>query len=479
LKDGNGQQIGVLSVNDPNGRGAADFALASKDQGSEITYVPKGAVTLQLGLPVAAVGTGGALIPMKRLLTSAFGTVPSGYSSYTLSGPSRVMPTESYWGQAPNGAPLNSAWYFDDQPIAEPQTVEKIELDRVALFVGNSIVRSAYFVVPVAKDDAGNVTEYVQYNIWTADPRVSAPQTAWSVADPNVPGSASRFGRLDPSDIVSSAYRYNTVFPGVFNHNNCNWISDNVTAGAGAVQPYDNYSTDPANNVSGGFWRIVYRGTDTPDPVRDWFELTLPGDVVRMGRLDATGCHTTTVIGTLNPDATITVYDNGDHNAQGQNIIGVHQPTYWTGTNPGMITIFRLDPNHKYLIEGTGESEFIQGTVFDNLIRPNGGRDTIAAGPRTNAIQGTLGELDGTTALNFHDGDSLDFTDLASAGATAAFSAGVLTMYDRGVVVARVQLPDLPTDASFSLRPDGRGGCSVGLITVPAPARAVPAQPAR
>jgi hypothetical protein len=389
------------------------------------------------------------------------------------------MPTESYWGQAPNGAPLNSAWYFDDQPIAEPQTVEKIELDRVALFVGTSIVRSAYFVVPVAKDDAGNVTEYVQYNIWTADPRVSAPQTAWSVADPNVPGSASRFGRLDPSDIVSSAYRYNTVFPGVFNHNNCNWISDNVTAGAGAVQPYDNYSTDPANNVSGGFWRIVYRGTDTPDPVRDWFELTLPGDVVRMGRLDATGCHTTTVIGTLNPDATITVYDNGDHNAQGQNIIGVHQPTYWTGTNPGMITIFRLDPNHKYLIEGTGESEFIQGTVFDNLIRPNGGRDTIAAGPRTNAIQGTLGELDGTTALNFHDGDSLDFTDLASAGATAAFSAGVLTMYDRGVVVARVQLPDLPTDASFSLRPDGRGGCSVGLITVPAPARAVPAQPAR
>jgi hypothetical protein len=47
-----------------------------------------------------------------------------------------------------------------------------------------------------------------------------------------------------------------------------------------------------------------------------------------MGRLDATGRHTTTVIGTLNPDATITVYDKGDHNAQGRNIIGVHQPTY-------------------------------------------------------------------------------------------------------------------------------------------------------
>jgi hypothetical protein len=108
-----------------------------------------------------------------------------------------------------------------------------------------------------------------------------------------------------------------------------------------------------------------------------------------------------------------------------------------------------------------------------------GGRDTIAAGPRTNEIQGTLGELDGTTALNFHDGDSLDFTDLASPGATAAFSAGVLTVCDRGVVAARVQFPDLPTDASFSPKPDGRGGCSVSLITVPAPARAVAAQPAR
>jgi hypothetical protein len=231
--------------------------------------------------------------------------------------------------------------------------------------------------------------------------------------------------------------------------------------------------------VSGGFWRIVYRGTDRPDPVRDWFELTSPGDVVRMGRLDATGRHTTTVIGTLNPDATITVYDNGDHNAQGQNIIGVHQPTYWTGTNPGTITIYRLDPNHQYLVEGAGESEFIQGTVFDNLIRPSGGHDTIAAGPRTNEIQGTLEELDGTTALNFHNGDSLDFIDLASAGATAAFSAGVLTVYDRSVVAARVQFPDLSTDASFSLNPDGRGGSCVSLITVPAPVRAVAAQPAR
>jgi hypothetical protein len=469
LKDSDGHQIAVLSINDPNRGGTADFALAAKGGGCEIAYAPKGAVTLQAGFPLAALGSAGTLIPMKTLLANAFGPVPahreSYYDSYTLSPPWPVMPDESYWEQPPTGAPVNSAWYVGGQPITQSQTVGPGELDGVALYVGNSIVRSAFFVVPAAKDDADAVTEYIQYNIWTADPRVSAPETAWRVADPNVPGSANRFGRLDPVDIVSSAYRYNTVFPGVFNYNNCNWISDNVTAGAGAVQPYDNYSIDPANNVSGGFWRIVYRGTDTPAPVRDWFQLTLPGDVVRMGRLDATGRHTTTVIGTLNPDATITVYDNGDHDAEGKNIIGVHQPTYWTGTNPGMITIYRLDPNHQYLIEGTGENEFIQGTVFDNLIRPGGGRDTIAAGPRTNEIQGTLKELDGVTVLNFHDGDLLDFTDLASAGAAVAFSSEVLTVSGDGAT-AKVRLPDLPSDASFSLNPDGRGGSSVSLISV-------------
>jgi hypothetical protein len=31
-----------------------------------------------------------------------------------------------------------------------------------------------------------------------------------------------------------------------------------LLAGAGAVQPKDNTSTDPADNVSGGFWRIVH-----------------------------------------------------------------------------------------------------------------------------------------------------------------------------------------------------------------------------
>jgi hypothetical protein len=341
LKDRDGGQIGELRITHPNGDGTADFTLKpDRKQGSSITYTPQGAMTLQASLPVAAVGTTGALIPMKTLLARAFGAVPAGYASYALSAPFPSLPNESYWDQPPNGNPTNSGWYYDGEPITGTMTVSASDLDRVSLYVGNSIIRTAYFTVPVAFGSAGSPTEYIQYNIWTVDPAVDAPETAYRIPDPNVPGSASRFGRLDPGDIVSSAYRYNTVYTGVINHNNCNWISDNVTAGAGAVQPYDNYSPDPADNVSGGFWRIVYRGSDTPDPVRDWFTLTRPGDVVRMSRLDENGGHTTTVVGTINPDATITVYDNGDHNAEGQNIIGVHEPTYWTGSDPAAITIY-------------------------------------------------------------------------------------------------------------------------------------------
>jgi hypothetical protein len=343
LKDGDGKQVGEVRITDPNGDGTGDFTLKSDGNGSAITYTPLGAVTLMASLPVAAVGTTGALIKMKTLLTQAFGGVPAGYASYTLSGPFRQMPNESYWDQPPRATPTNSRWYYDYQPITVPITVPASDLDRVLFFVGNSIVWTAYFTVPVALDAAGNPTEYVQYNIWTVDPSVDAPETAYPMPHPNVPGSGRRFGRPDPSDIVSSAYRYNTVYSGVLNYNNCNWISDNVTAGAGAVQPWDNASTDPADNVSGGFWRIVYRGSDTPEPVRDWFTLTQPGDVVRMGHLDSNGMHTTTVVGTINPDGSIMVYDNGDKKPGKPNTIGAHAATYWTGTDPATITIYRLD----------------------------------------------------------------------------------------------------------------------------------------
>ncbi len=313
-------------------------------------------------------------------------------------------------------------------------------------------------------ESGGDISQYVRYNIWTVNPAVDAPETAYPVPDPAIPGSATRFGHVTPNDIVSSALRYNTVYNGVFNYNNCNWIADNLTAGAGAVMPFMNASTDPADNQEGGFWRIVYRGSDETDPPANWFPLTQPGDVVRMGHLDGGGQHTTTVIGTVNPDGTITVYDNGDHNSQGQNIIGIHDPTYWTGTDPASITIYRLDPAQQYLITGSGLTEYLQGSVYNDLIRPSGGADTIVGGPGDNEVQGTAASIDGITYADFALGDSLDLTNLAPAGARAEYDpvSGLLDIKSHASVVATVTLP-AGLAGGFRVDADGAGGTSVTL----------------
>src|SRR6185312_14897403 len=82
-----GTPLATLNVSDPAGNGAQDFTLTTDSQGgTRITYQPQGLTTLQESLPFAAVGTTGALISLEDLLTQAFGTIPAGYASYTLSG---------------------------------------------------------------------------------------------------------------------------------------------------------------------------------------------------------------------------------------------------------------------------------------------------------------------------------------------------------------------------------------------------------
>jgi hypothetical protein len=267
-----------------------------------------------------------------------------------------------------------------------------------------------------------------------------------------------------PDDIVNSALLYNSVYNGVLNYNNCNWIADNLTAGAGAVMPFNDAWTDPTLNQEGGFWRIVYRGSDSPDPVADWYTLVQPGDVVRMGRIDGGGQHTTTVIGVGNPDGTITVYDNGDHNDKGQNIIGIHSPTYWTGTEPASITIYRLDPNQQYLITGSDQSEYLQGSVYNDLIRPDGGNDTIVGGPGSNEVQGTASQLDGITYSDFKASDSIDFTNLDSASVTTDYDTdtGLLTVSSGNGAVASIYLPT-GLSSDFTATTDGAGGTLLEL----------------
>ena len=72
----------------------------------------------------------------------------------------------------------------------------------------------------------------------------------------------------------------------------------------------------------------------------------------------------------------------------------------------------------------------IQGSVYNNLIKPGGGADVIIAGPNNNEIQDITSNLDGITVRNFHSGDILNFTNLHPNGTTAQYDAatGILSV---------------------------------------------------
>jgi hypothetical protein len=78
-------------------------------------------------------------------------------------------------------------------PPGEKNCSPPVDISNYSLAVGNSIIDTAWFTVPVAEKPARS-RENVQYNIWTVNPAVDAPITAYSTADPSIPGSASRFG---------------------------------------------------------------------------------------------------------------------------------------------------------------------------------------------------------------------------------------------------------------------------------------------
>jgi hypothetical protein len=99
--------------------------------------------------------------------------------------------------------------------------------------------------------------------------------------------------------------------------------------------------------------------------------------------------------------------------------------------------------------------------VFDNLIQPGGGADSITGGPANNEIQGVAAVLNGITVTDFNRGDTLDFTDIDPARVQLSFADGHLTVGD-GVNLARLALLGL-SDPQFGTAPDGSGGTLVFL----------------
>ncbi|MGE0415587.1 MAG: Hint domain-containing protein [Acetobacteraceae bacterium] len=457
LFDPNGNQIGqpltIFTVD-----GADGFSLAPDGKnGTLLTYTPN-VHSPEQALPIPLVAAPGATVALTDLLIQSFGSIPAQWTQYGLSAMSTDGMSAADWSYWDPSSPLLTGWVFDGTdvpplptypylpPTSPVATVVQTEIDKITLQVGNNIGPDAFLTIPIGlspvpTDPTSNLT----YNIQPIDPAVASPTI----------GS----GIVDPGDIVTSAQRFAAYYTGVSNAYDCAFIADAVAAGAGAPMPPVNLSTDPSANQEGGFWRIAYRGSDQANPVADWSSLVQAGDIVRMAWLGGfDGQHTTTVLG-KNGDGTIEVYDNVAPT------ISIHSASYWVDTLPSSITIYRLDPNHQYLINGTSASEFLQGTVFNDLIRPNGGVDALAGGAGDNEFQGTAATMHGISILDWKIGDTIDITDLDPTGASFGYDTGtgVLTVGDGGAQTVAIRL-SANLSGAFTLAADGTGGTEVAMV---------------
>ncbi len=430
---------------------SADFLLSSDGQGGTIvTYNPGGANYLLESLPAPVIASAGDVVSLASILEGSFGTSKIPFKGIWLY-PSQPFDNTStnvgYW-DTPNQTP---EWYIGGKKV-ETATFVK-DISKVTLHVGNQIDNPASFQMRLTDDKSGPDATFVTYDVWTVDPAVIQAMQIAGV----VPGAAPT-----PETIVKAAEAFLTVYgDGVIpNTNLCNWIADNVAAAAGAPMPGLNASLDPSLNLEGGFWRIVY-ASDIPNPVSDWSGLVQPGDIVRMGwfkpEAGRISGHSTTVL-SYEQDGKIEFYDNND----GQHI-GRHEAAYWLATDPEDITIYRLDPNHQYLITGTDSAETIRGSIHDNLIRPGGGRDVIKAKFGNTEIEGTSAELNRIKAPDFNFGDSFHFTDLDPDQTFVSFRNGHLLVHEGSDQVARIDVPRPKGGFSFVATPDDDGGVTISL----------------
>ena len=430
---------------------SADFSLSDDGHGGTIvTYNPGGSTYLLESLPAPVIASAGEVVKLSDILKESFGKGDVPFKGIWLY-PSQPFDNTStnvgYW-DTPNVTP---EWYIGDKKV-ETATFVK-DISKVRLHVGNEIDNPASFQMRLTDDKRGPDATFVTYDVWTVDPAVIQAMQIAGI----VPGAAPT-----PETIVKAAEAFLTVYgDGVIpNTNLCNWIADNVAAAAGAPMPAMNASLDPSLNLEGGFWRIAY-ASDIPDPVADWSGLVQPGDIVRMGWFNPEAGrisgHSTTVL-SYAENGKVEFYDNND----GQHI-GRHEAAYWLATDPEDITIYRLDPNHQYLIQGTDAAETIRGSVYDNLIRPGGGKDLIQAKFGNTEIEGTSAELNGIKAQNFNFGNSFHFIDLDPDQTSVAFRDGRLFVYEGSDRVAKIDVPKPKDGFSFVATSDSDGGVAVKL----------------
>jgi hypothetical protein len=437
-----------------------DFSHSSDGKGgTRVTYSPGGTTNLEQSMPVPLIAPTGSKVSLQTIFSQSFGTSTPGFYSITLVSPKPLTNTPKdykYWvnvNSTPVPRSVTPAWYVKGKGRIHPKDHYIVtDPSKVELLVGNNINNPAQFKAQVTRAGVGRESETVTYSVWTVDPRVAS-------------GVVSTPGKPTPADIFAAAHSLDRTFPDVPNTNSCNWIADNVAAAAGAAMPLPNTSSDPTDNVEGGFWRFAYTGARR-NPVTDWFTKVVRGDIIRMQHDWGEG-HTTTALSKQNLDGTLTVYSNG-----GGPLIGIHPSTAENGTNPASITIYRLDRNQQYLILGTSRGEVIQGSVYNNLIKPGGGADDIhdhiIAGPNNNEIQDKTSNLNGITVRNFHSGDILNFTNLLHPNETTAqydATTGILSVSNHShQVVATITMPGLNANAQFLVTSNLAGGSIISLL---------------
>ena len=318
-------------------------------------------------MPVVA--SPGNSVGLSSILTSDFGAWPNGWSDLYLAyySVSQIQGFNfSFWNSS---SPAAATWFVNGTDIGGftgfQTYVPANIIGTTALRAGNDIGPYAYLTVPA--DTSG--AEYIQYSIITVDPNLLSP--------------VAGHGAPTAQDIVDTAYRFASFYGSVYEPRECHNIAEAVAAATGATLPYLSGSIDPTQNEEGGFWRIVYRGSD-PSPVSNWQTLVRPGDIVRMGwnNNDPEPYHTTTVLH-VNSDGTMVVYDNSV-----TGFAAVRTVTFDTGTKPQTITIYRLTTDGLYLEQGSDLGESLHGTLFNDHILGKGGDDVLSGGPGNDVLEG-------------------------------------------------------------------------------------------
>jgi hypothetical protein len=365
--------------------------------------------------PVAVFASDGDHVSLSSILTGMFGSQWTTYTGFELAyyGPQTLQDWDfNYWNP---DDPQVARWYVNGNDIGPAgdnfTNVHQISAADVAssyLVAGNNISNFAYIEVPIGYNSQGQITAMEQFSLVVVDP-------AFKVDTHGAPTAA---------DIVASAEAFSDAYSGLLNDNDCDKIACALSSAVGAALNIDmGDSTDPTQNESGGFWRVVYRGSD-PSPVHNWQTLVKAGDIVRMG-WEGGGHHTTTVL-SVNSNGTMQVFDNDAFTQGGDEIIGTHTANYQNQTDPTTITIFRLSSDHLYLINGSDVGEVLTGTGFDDKILGFAGDDTLQGGIGRDVLYGYAGKdtlLGGKGADTLYGYKGADHLDGGSGSNTFRYRA--------------------------------------------------------